>query len=84
MGLLTAGQHKDRHDPLEPKRSKIRKYWIAVNTFAERPHLELEYICNGDPIRYKIYLISVASNIDRGRVWYFLVPAPAKDAENFT
>lgn len=51
---------------------------IAVNTFAERPYLELDYKCNGEPVKYKVYLVSVSSNIRKGKVWYFLCPNTGK------
>ena len=51
---------------------------IAVNTFAERPYLELDYKCNGEPIKYKVYLVSVSSNIGKGKVWYFVCPNTGK------
>jgi hypothetical protein len=51
---------------------------IAVNTFAERPYLELDYKCNSEPIKYKVYLVAVPSNIGKGKVWYFLCPNTGK------
>jgi hypothetical protein len=51
---------------------------IAVNTFAECPYLELDYKCNGEPIKYKVYLVAVPSNIGKGKVWYFLCPNVGK------
>ena len=51
---------------------------ISVNTFAERPYLELDYKCNGEPINYKVFLVSISSNIGGGKVWYFLCPNTGK------
>lgn len=47
---------------------------VSINTFADRPYLELDYKCNGEPINYKVYLVSIPSNIGEGKVWYFLCP----------
>lgn len=47
---------------------------IAVNTYAESPYLELSYTNNGQPIEYRVQLVTVPSNIGKGVVWYFLCP----------
>ena len=36
------------------------------------------YLQNGRPISYKISLVSLASNIGRGVVWFFLCPQTSK------
>lgn len=51
---------------------------IAVNTFAERPFIELNYSCNGTPISYKVRLIKVGSNLGKGYYWYFICPRTGK------
>lgn len=51
---------------------------VMVSTFAERAYLELDYKCNGVPVKYKVYLVSVPSNVGKGRVWYFQCPNTGK------
>jgi hypothetical protein len=47
-------------------RERYASISIEVSTFADRPYLELDYRCKGQPIKYKVYLISVSSNIGKG------------------
>lgn len=35
-------------------------------------YLELDYKCNGSSYNYKVELISLPSNLGKGKVWYFL------------
>lgn len=51
---------------------------IEVNTFCDAPFIELDYKCNGEPVKYRVKLVTVPSNIGRGRVWYFLCPNTGK------
>ncbi|WP_245590576.1 hypothetical protein [Adhaeribacter aquaticus] len=51
---------------------------IMVNTYAESPYLELDYKSRDKPINYKVLLVTVPSNIGKGKVWYFLCPATNK------
>jgi hypothetical protein len=51
---------------------------IAVNMFGEIPFIELDYKCNGEPIKYEVKLVTIPSNLGRGKVWYFLCPRTGK------
>lgn len=51
---------------------------IAVNTYSEGPYLELDYCYRKAPVKYRVQLVSVPSNIGVGRVWYFLCPVTGK------
>lgn len=51
---------------------------IAVNTNSECPYLELDYCYRQAPIKYRVQLVSMSSNIGKGLVWYFLCPATGK------
>lgn len=51
---------------------------ISVNTFVESPFVELNYNCNGTPIKYKVPLIDVDSNLGKGLVWFFVCPHTGK------
>ncbi len=47
---------------------------IVVNTQRERPYIELDYKYRDEPRNYKIYLTSTTSNLNKGKIWYFLCP----------
>jgi len=49
---------------------------ITVNTYAD--FIELNYNCNKEPVNYKINLVSLPSNIGKGKVWYFQCPHTKK------
>ena len=58
--------------------SKYASIGIAVNTFSEQPYIELDYKCNDEPVKYKVDLVSLPSNIGKGTVWYFRCPHTRK------
>lgn len=37
-------------------------------------YVEFSYVCNGTEINYRVYLITLNSNLGKGKVWYFLCP----------
>ncbi len=47
---------------------------IKVYTLDSRPYIELNYKYKDEPRKYKIYLISTPSNLNKGEIWYFLCP----------
>ena len=51
---------------------------IQVNTQSEQPYIELDYKCNEAPIKYRVQLVSVPSNLGKGVVWYFVCPCTGK------
>ena len=51
---------------------------IRVCTHSENLFLEFDYKCNQVPIKYKVQLISVLSNLGKGVVWYFVCPRTSK------
>ena len=51
---------------------------IAVNTRTENPYLEMKYEFRKEPRNYKVSLVSIPSNLGKGRVWYFLCPHTKK------
>ena len=61
-------------------RNGIKTGWISitVNTNSESPYLELDYKANGNPIKYKINLVSIPTNISKGVIWFFICPRTGK------
>lgn len=51
---------------------------ITVNTDVYSPFLELNYNYKGKPIRYRVLLVSIPSNIGNGQIWYFVCPKTLK------
>jgi len=47
-------------------------------TMRNEPYIWLTYRFNGEPVDYKVKLVSVASNLGRGKIWYFLCPVTGK------
>ena len=57
--------------------NKMGSISIVVNT-GDAPFVELTYSYNKEPINYKIALVSLPSNLNNGKVWYFLCPKTGK------
>lgn len=51
---------------------------IQVNTQSEKPYIELDYKYRDEPRKYKVYLVAINSNLNKGKVWYFLCPHTQK------
>lgn len=51
---------------------------IKVNTQTEQPYIELDYKYIDEPRNYKVYLTSTPSNLNRGKIWYFICPQTKK------
>lgn len=47
---------------------------IKVDTKSEQTYIELDYKYRDEPRNYKVYLTSTPSNLDKGKIWYFLCP----------
>lgn len=50
-----------------------------INTMnPEKMYLELDYTFNDEPVNYKIPLITIDSNLGKGKIWYFVCPVTHK------
>lgn len=60
--------------------NKLTTGSISIRTHieAENSYLELDYKVNGQPIKYKVSLITKTSNISKGIVWFFRCPNTGK------
>ena len=47
---------------------------IMADTNGEQPFIALGYNIRNEPRKYKIYLVSKATNLNIGVVWYFVCP----------
>jgi hypothetical protein len=77
-GYLEPGNFKSGTVHWSRDEQRYASISVLINTNAERPFLELDYRCNGEPVNYKVYLVSIPSNIGKGNVWYFLCPNTGK------
>ena len=53
---------------------KIKIY----SSISDEPFIRLKYKANNEPVDYKIRLVSVPSNLGRGRIWYFVCAVTGK------
>ncbi len=44
---------------------------IIVSFTNENNYIDFDYTCNGNNHNYRVYLISLQSNLGKGKVWYF-------------
>lgn len=51
---------------------------IKADARSEQPFVELDYNYRDEPRHYKINLVSVPSNLGKGKIWYFLCPHTGK------
>ena len=51
---------------------------IFVNTNTSSPFIELSYRYKDKPIRYRVSIMSIESNIGNGKIWYFICPKTYK------
>jgi hypothetical protein len=60
--------------------NKTAEISITVNTYAGlyAGYVELDYSYNKEPVKYRINLVSLPSNIGKGKVWYFECPHTKK------
>ncbi|MFC5270026.1 hypothetical protein [Adhaeribacter terreus] len=81
-GYLNPGQIKGGTLSWSWRGNQTANISIWVNTHSKTPYLELNYKCQNKPINYKVELVSVSSNLGKGRVWYFLCPHTGKRCRN--
>ena len=78
LGFLELGQRKRGTLTWSTNGSKTGAIDIAVFTDLRDPYIYLDYLFRGKPVNYHVNLVSVPSNIGKGKVWYFLCPHTGK------
>ncbi|UGU17717.1 hypothetical protein LS482_07520 [Sinomicrobium kalidii] len=58
--------------------NKIGSISIVINMNTDVPYIRLDYKYGDEPRNYKIRLISLPSNLRKGKIWYFLCPQTKK------
>lgn len=51
---------------------------VHVDTTTGNPFIEFSYNYRGEPVKYKVHLDAVPSNLGKGSVWYFICPHSMK------
>lgn len=51
---------------------------ISIRVDTHCNYIKLDYSCNKEPVNYRINLVSLPSNIGKGKVWYFECPHTKK------
>lgn len=77
-GYLVPNQWKSGSVQWSRDGNKTGSITVQVNTFSKSPYIELDCRCNKVPIKYRVALISVTSNLGKGAVWYFICPRTGK------
>lgn len=58
--------------------TKTAEISVYVHTFESNPYIELKYSSNGEPREYKVKLYWKESNLNQGKVWFFICPKTFK------
>ncbi|RXG21252.1 hypothetical protein [Leeuwenhoekiella marinoflava] len=58
--------------------NEIASISIRSNTRDIEPFIELSYNYKNEPRKYRVTLVSIPSNIGKGKIWYFLCPETNK------
>lgn len=75
---LAPNQHKSGTITWSRNGRQTGRINIIVNTQPKAPYLELDYSYGEEPRKYRVPLVSVPSNLGKGKVWYFLCPHTRK------
>jgi hypothetical protein len=59
-------------------RNKRASISILSNTIEPKPFIELDYKYNNEVRKYKIHLVSIKSNLNKGNLMYFVCPKTNK------
>lgn len=58
--------------------TEIASISIISDTTGEKPFIELVYKYKDESRRYKVFMTSIPSNLNKGEVWYFICPKTNK------
>lgn len=78
LGYFEPGFHKKGTLTWGSGEKKTSSLSLAINYLTSEPFFELEYTFNGVERKYSISTTSIASNLGKGIVWYFLCPKTGK------
>lgn len=74
FGYLDTGISKYGTVTWSSNGNKFGSISIMSDTLSAQPFIELNYKFKDEPRNYKIFLITIPSNLGKGFIWYFLCP----------
>lgn len=77
-GYLVPGQIKNGTINWSRDGNRTGSISIMANTRSEQPYIELDYKYRDEPRKYKVFLTLTRSNLNRGKIWYFICPVTKK------
>jgi hypothetical protein len=78
LGFLRIGEWKANAINWNRNGERISSVWLVSNMVDSPYFVELDYKYNGQPIKYRVQLVSAPSNLKNGLVWYFICPHTGK------
>jgi hypothetical protein len=77
-GYLKANQTVQTVLTWSSRGQKTASITLKVNTLESDPFIQLNYNSNGTPCEYKVKLYWKESNLNQGKVWFFICPKTFK------
>ena len=77
-GYLTPGQVTQAKIKWSLRGEETAVISILIDMNQYNPFIELNYKCNDKPYKYKVFLTSSKSNLNKGQYFYFLCPVTKK------
>jgi len=77
-GYLEPNQIKSGSLQWSVRGEEIASIAIRCNTIKSEPFVELSYRFKSEPRNYRVKLVSISSNLGKGKIWYFLCPETNK------
>ena len=77
-GCLKSGDSYSGVSTWKRNSNKIGSISWVTNYITNSPFIDLKYSYNGEPVEYRVNLVSIPSNIGRGEIWYFVCPVTKK------
>jgi len=59
-------------------RQEIGSIRLSSSMNRDQPFIKLSYNYNDEPVEYKVNLVTVPSNLGKGKLWYFVCPKTGK------
>jgi hypothetical protein len=82
FGFLKKGEHFKATSNWSRNGERTASVSYIINTSISQPYIEFNYNSNGNPINYRVSLITMPSNLGKGEVWYFICSRTGKKCRN--
>jgi hypothetical protein len=78
MGIFKKGQYWSGSLSWNSNRNKTASISLRIDLRDGNDFIELDYKSNDEPIKYRVYLTTVKSNLNKGELYYFICPKTQK------